>query len=112
MKEAAEEIPDVLREPGPVVSFESFGNDSLMLYLRAYLATLDNRLAVITALHKSILEKFRSADLEIAFPQRDVHLDIRNPLEVNVRQARSEMKDARQSMPPPRDAPEPTPGQP
>lgn len=112
MKEAAEEIPDVLRDPGPVVSFESFGADGLMLYLRAYLATLDNRLSVITALHKSILEKFRKAGLEIAFPQRDLHVDVRSPLEVNLRQIRPEGKDTQETVPTPRITPRPEPDQP
>ncbi len=112
MKEAAEEIPDILRDPGPVVSFESFGADSLMLYLRAYLGTLDNRLSVITALHKSILLKFRKAGLEIAFPQRDVHLEIQHPLEVNLRQTRPAGKDSQKAAPDPRTTFEVTPDQP
>ncbi|WP_159078886.1 mechanosensitive ion channel domain-containing protein [Orrella marina] len=82
INEAAKEIPEILADPAPLVSFESFGSDSLMLYLRAYLANLDNRLSVITRLHASILNKFRDADINIAFPQRDIHLDFKSPLDV------------------------------
>lgn len=84
MREAALEVPDILAEPGPVVSFESFGNDALMLYLRAYLGNMDNRLATITALHRGIYNKFMAAGLGIAYPQRDVHLDIKHPLEIHL----------------------------
>lgn len=84
MNEAAKEVPEILADPAPLVSFESFGSDSLMLYLRAYLANLDNRLSVITRLHASILRKFRDANINIAFPQRDIHVDFKNPLDVLV----------------------------
>lgn len=87
MREAAVEIPEVLEDPAPAVSFESFGDDALMLYLRAYLANMDNRLATITALHRAIYNKFNAAGLSIAFPQRDVHLDIKHPLDIRLRRA-------------------------
>lgn len=83
MLESAKEIPEILNDPAALVSFESFGQDSLMLYLRAYLANLDNRLSVISKLHKSILTKFRQAGIEIAFSQRDIHVDFKNPLEIH-----------------------------
>jgi len=35
---------------------------------------LDNRLAVITELHTAINKRFKEAGIEIAFPQRDLHL--------------------------------------
>ncbi len=94
MQEAAEEIPDILTDPGPLVSFESFGNDALMLYLRAYLGNMDNRLGTITALHRSIYNKFNAAGLSIAFPQRDVHLDIKHPLDI--RWSKAELPKAAQ----------------
>lgn len=88
MREAAVELPDVLDDPAPAVTFESFGNDALMLYLRAYLADMDNRLATITALHRGIYNKFNAAGLSIAFPQRDVHLDLKHPLDIRLQHAR------------------------
>ncbi|NMG02092.1 mechanosensitive ion channel domain-containing protein [Azoarcus taiwanensis] len=87
MREAAVEIPEVLDDPAPAVSFESFGDDALMLYLRAYLANMDNRLATITALHRGIYNKFNAAGLSIAFLQRDVHLDLKHPLDIRLRRA-------------------------
>ena len=84
MRESAIEIPEILDDPAPVASFEAFGDDALMLYLRAYLPNMDNRLSVITALHKSINAKFNAAGLVIAFPQRDVHLDVTHPLDIRL----------------------------
>lgn len=82
--EAAAEHPEVLAEPKPLVSFEGFGNDSLLLVLRAYLGSLDNRLATITDLHQAIYEKLNAAGIAFAFPQHDVHLDTQRPLEVKI----------------------------
>lgn len=99
MREAAIENPDVLNDPTPVVSFEGFGDNSLMLVLRAYLASLDNRLAIMTALHRAINSKFNAAELNIAFPQRDIHLAASQPLDVRVHQVRDAAETAPQDLP-------------
>ncbi|MDZ7617463.1 MAG: mechanosensitive ion channel, partial [Patescibacteria group bacterium] len=72
--EAAKEHPRVLADPGPRVSFEEFGDSSLKFVLRCYLPDLEDRLAVIHDLHMSVDRKFRQAGVEIAFPQRDIHV--------------------------------------
>ena len=85
MKEAAEEHPRVIDDPAPLISFEAFGDNALNLLMRAYISDLDNRLVTMTELHQAILDKFRAADIEISFPQRDVHLDTNQPLELVLR---------------------------
>jgi potassium-dependent mechanosensitive channel len=82
--EAANENPEILTEPAPVASFEGFGDSALNLFLRCYKANMDGRLNVITALHNDIARKMSAAGIEIAFPQRDVHLHPTAPLEVRV----------------------------
>jgi potassium efflux system protein len=72
--EAAEQHPDVMSDPGPVATFEGFGDSTLNLRLRCYLPNLDNRLMSITQIHESIDQKFKDAGLEISFPQRDLHI--------------------------------------
>ncbi len=74
MLEAAREAPLVLADPTPLATFEGFGDSTLNLLLRCYLPNLDQRLPVISELHAAIDAKFRAADIEIAFPQRDLHL--------------------------------------
>ncbi|MCA9215997.1 MAG: mechanosensitive ion channel [Planctomycetales bacterium] len=71
---AANEHPSILKDPAAIATFEGFGDNSLNLLLRAYLPTLDNRLQVITELHTEINRSFRAAGLEIAYPQRDLHI--------------------------------------
>ncbi len=84
MRQAAEEHEQVLNEPAPLLSFDSFGDNALALTLRAYLASIDYRIPTTTELHSTIMRKFEQAGIEIAFPQRDVHLDTREPLRVQI----------------------------
>ncbi|MGB4738616.1 MAG: hypothetical protein WBH50_10535, partial [Fuerstiella sp.] len=46
----------------------------LDLGLRCYLPNLENRLATITALHEAVDAAFKTAKIEISFPQRDLHV--------------------------------------
>ncbi|MCK5477369.1 MAG: mechanosensitive ion channel, partial [Methylococcales bacterium] len=85
MLEAAEEHSDILLDPVPTVIFDEFGDNALSLKLRCFIADTFYRLAIITALHKAINQKFNEAGLVIAFPQRDVHLDTNTPLDIHIR---------------------------
>jgi potassium efflux system protein len=84
MLEAADENENVLVDPEPVVTFEGFGDNALTLVLRSYLGSMDNRLETITALHRAINAKFTAAGINIAFPQRDIHLSADKPLDVRL----------------------------
>lgn len=74
LKQTADDQPLLMKDPAPLVTFEGFGDNALNLVLRCYLPNLDNRLAVVTDLHKQILAAYRAAGIEIAFPQRDLHI--------------------------------------
>lgn len=69
-----ENHPMVMKDPAPSITFEAFGDSTLNLIIRAYLPDLENRLQVIHQLHTTIHEDYNKAGIEIAFPQRDVHL--------------------------------------
>ena len=95
LAEVAEENDQVLDDPAPLITFEGFGDDSLNLVLRCYLGSVEYWLAVTTALHQAIDDKFRAADIGIAFPQRDVHLHTAQPLDIRMqRPPRSAASDA------------------
>ncbi|EDL60821.1 mechanosensitive ion channel domain-containing protein [Gimesia maris] len=70
--------PLILEDPPPSITFESFGDSTLNLILRAYLPDLEKRLVVIHQIHTSIHEQYAKAGIEIAFPQRDIHLYYEN----------------------------------
>ncbi|MCF7957831.1 MAG: mechanosensitive ion channel, partial [Phycisphaerae bacterium] len=68
------EHPLTMDDPEPVITFEEFGESSLNLVVRCFLPNLDDRLKTITELHKGIDNAFRAANIEIAFPQQDIHI--------------------------------------
>ncbi len=70
----AREHGNVLEDPEPLVTFEGFGDSALDFVLRAYLPNLDARLQTVDDLHTAIDNRFKAAGIEIAFPQRDLHL--------------------------------------
>jgi potassium-dependent mechanosensitive channel len=74
MLRIANDHPVVLKDPGPVVAFESFGDSALNFVLRCYLPSLENRLATIHDLHAAIHDRFAREGIEIAFPQLDLHV--------------------------------------
>ena len=64
----------VLAEPRPEVIFKAFGESTLDLELRVFSPDIDHRLPILHALHLAIDKAFREAEIEIAFPQRDLHV--------------------------------------
>jgi small-conductance mechanosensitive channel len=54
--------------------FLGFGESSLDFELRVWVTDADHRLLVQSDLHQEIDRRFREAKIEIAFPQRDLHL--------------------------------------
>ncbi|MDD2466706.1 MAG: mechanosensitive ion channel [Desulfobulbus sp.] len=84
MRQAAENHPLVLKDPKPMVTFDSFGDNALLLNLRCFIGSVDDRVRVRSNLHLAIDEAFRTAGISMAFPQRDVHLDTTTPLAVHL----------------------------
>jgi potassium efflux system protein len=66
--------PLVLKEPPPHALFDAFGDSTLNFTLRVYMASRDSYLELRHDLHKGIDAAFREAGIEIAFPQRDLHI--------------------------------------
>lgn len=72
--EVARANPLVLEDPAPMVIFKAFGDNSLEFELRVYLAGIDNYVPVWHGINCAIDAEFRKAGIEIAFPQRDIHI--------------------------------------
>ncbi len=81
---AARENPLVLKEPEPSAIFMGFGDNSLNFEVRAFINNINNWYAMVGRLNRRINQEFKKAGITISFPQRDVHLDASNPLEVRV----------------------------
>ena len=79
MVRVAQNHPLVLKEPAPAADFEEFGDSALLLCLRVFVAGVESRLAITTALNTEINKRFEQAKIEIAFPQLDVNLKTSEP---------------------------------
>jgi potassium efflux system protein len=80
--EAAKEVALVLPDPEPFATFEDFGDNALVLWLRCFVA--EERPRAWTELRTRINDKFNEAGIVIAFPQRDLHLDFAEALKVEL----------------------------
>ncbi|MBL7187058.1 MAG: mechanosensitive ion channel [Phycisphaerae bacterium] len=72
--EVARANPLVLAEPKPIVIFKGFGDNSLEFELRVYITGIDNYVPVWHGINCAIDDAFRKEGVEIAFPQRDIHI--------------------------------------
>ena len=72
--EVAASHPEVMRDPGPSVLFMAFGDSSLDFELRCCIPQADRRILVATAMRFEVVRLFRERNIEIPFPQRDLHL--------------------------------------
>jgi len=66
--------PNVSKTHEPQVLFLRFGESSLDFELRVWVMDADFRVKVQSELHQEIDRSFRDANIEIPFPQQDLHL--------------------------------------
>jgi potassium-dependent mechanosensitive channel len=74
LMECAEDHVLVLSNPKPAVIFFGFGASSLDFELRVWIADFDSRRLVQSEINQDIDQRFRELDIEIPFPQQDLHL--------------------------------------
>jgi len=65
--------PRVLKQPPPVVGVSSFGDSSITISVKPWVA-VDDFVAAISEINQAILEEFRARQIEIPFPQREIKL--------------------------------------
>jgi small-conductance mechanosensitive channel len=85
LKEVADEHNDILKEPIPDVLLREFGDSSWNMQLRVWLRSTKRFYTIASELNIAIVRKFRKHDIEIPFPQRDLH--VRSPLPLPLKQA-------------------------
>ena len=75
--QATVEEKEVLKEPKPLVTFEDFGDNSLVFEVTYWIhSNVEGGLRVTRSnIRFRIDELFDEHNIVIAFPQRDVHLD-------------------------------------
>ena len=86
MQRAIKEHPDVEPHPEPFIIFEDFGDNALAFegYFWCDVENEGHLRRVRSDMRFKIDELFHDANIVIAFPQRDVHLDAAGPIPVQV----------------------------
>ncbi|MEJ5260127.1 MAG: mechanosensitive ion channel domain-containing protein [Anaerohalosphaeraceae bacterium] len=76
--------PKVIQDnPAPRVVFDSFGDNALQFELRVFIPSMDCLVDVKHQINCAIDREFRKEGIEIAFPQRDLHIrSIQVPLPI------------------------------
>ena len=64
-----------MKDPPPDVLFEEFADSSLSFNLRVWSAEYSDKPKVLKSiLYYEIFEKFKQQNIEIPYPQRDIHI--------------------------------------
>ncbi len=74
LMELAKSLPEVLPDPHPEVYFLSHAASSLDFEVRVFLSHPDLRLPTRDRLNKLINKRFKLENIEIPFPQTDIHI--------------------------------------
>ena len=82
LQEVAEAHPKVLDKPRPDVIFRSFGDSAWNMELRAWVKNPKIHHIVASDINCAIVRKFRENNIEIPFPQRDLHLRSAEPISI------------------------------
>lgn len=90
LAQAAAEHPHVLPEPAPIVVFEDFGDNSLVFQTYFWVevgGSMELR-RIRSDIRFRIDELFSEHGIVIAFPQRDLHFDAKQPLNIHLTDSR------------------------
>ncbi|MBN2516885.1 MAG: mechanosensitive ion channel, partial [Deltaproteobacteria bacterium] len=82
MKEAADESDHVLKVPEPVVHLVTFGDSSWNMQLRCWIADPKQHPSIRSEINCEIVRKFRANNVEIPYPQHDLHVRSSIPLSI------------------------------
>ncbi len=85
LKEALAAVDGVEKSPAPEVFFEAFGDNALIfrLYYWLDIRSADNR-EIGSNIRLRVDRLCRDAGIEIAYPQRDIHLSTAKPLSIRL----------------------------
>jgi len=85
LMEAVQHHGLVQKEPPPQVFFTDFGESNLNFEIRFWVDVMKHNAAQVSSdLRHMIAKSFAEHGIGMAFPQRDVHLDVRQPLCIHV----------------------------
>jgi small conductance mechanosensitive channel len=73
IKEALETFQEISKEPPPQIGIQEFGDSSINIGLRYWIPT-DKYFKTLYQVNLSVYKHLKAKNIEIPFPQRDVHI--------------------------------------
>jgi small-conductance mechanosensitive channel len=74
LNEVADEHPKVMKSPKHQVHLTNFGDSSWDMQLRIWIPNVKERYVLRNEFNQAIVRKFEEYEIEIPFPQRDLHV--------------------------------------
>ncbi len=74
LNEVAVEHPAVMKHPKHQVHLSEFGDSAWEMQLRVWIPNVKERYILRNEINQAIVRKFEKLDIEIPFPQRDLHV--------------------------------------
>lgn len=74
MTDTVRSMPIVLATPEPTILFIGFGENSMNFSIGIFVCEISKRLPAINELHIRLEQAFRENEIEIPFPQMDIHI--------------------------------------
>jgi potassium efflux system protein len=95
LRQVPTQYPSILREPAPIALFIGFGDSALNFELRFWISDISQVLALRSDVTTAVNNALVAADIEIPFPQRDLHLrSVDAPAAAQLRGAPNNAKEA------------------
>ncbi|MEX0994014.1 MAG: mechanosensitive ion channel domain-containing protein [Balneolaceae bacterium] len=88
LREVADSHPIVMKNPTPQVHLKSFGDSAWEMELRIWVPDVKEYRIIRNELNQAIVRKFKEYNIEIPFPQRDLH--VRSSIDIPYKDVRSE----------------------
>ncbi len=85
LMQIARDNPWVMKDPEPMAVMTGLGDSALNFELRVFIANREQHAALVHSLNTKIATTFREYGIEIAFPQRDLHIrSVSGPLPIQL----------------------------
>lgn len=72
--ECAQQNQYAIKKPEPTVHFKDFGDNALIFDIRFFIKNVSETVFAATKMRYDIWDAFKNAEIEISFPQRDLHI--------------------------------------
>lgn len=83
-KNILDQSVDIMQVPSPLILLDNFGDSSVNFRILCWVGNIDNWLTIKSVLMSNIFEEFYKQGIKIPYPQRDVHIYMKDGSEEQI----------------------------